>query len=97
MICLERCGNGAAKNMMPIEKIALRSRLNHFRNLKNYLGKEVGFQEWKNFGYDLHSIFAVPQFVDPKNLDFRLKKQSPAYQIGFKEIDIKNVGVARSL
>ncbi len=43
-------------------------------------------------GKDLHSIVADPQFADPSKDDFTLAKDSPAFQIGFKPIDISTVG-----
>jgi parallel beta-helix repeat protein len=49
--------------------------------------------EWRQRGHDLHSVIADPLFVDPKNLDFRLKKESPALKLGFKPIDLSSVGV----
>jgi hypothetical protein len=33
-----------------------------------------------------------PRFVDPDNLDFRLKENSPAFKIGFKPIPIGDIG-----
>ncbi len=33
-----------------------------------------------------------PHFVDPANLDFRLKDDSPAFKIGFKPIPIEDIG-----
>jgi hypothetical protein len=32
-------------------------------------------------------------FRDIKNGDFRLKENSPAYQLGFKDIDVKRIGI----
>jgi hypothetical protein len=34
-----------------------------------------------------------PLFVDIKKGDFRLRKGSPAYKIGFKDIDVKQIGL----
>jgi len=34
-----------------------------------------------------------PQFVNPENLDFRLKSTSPAFQIGFQPIPVDRIGL----
>lgn len=48
--------------------------------------------QWNARGKDVHSIFADPMFVDLAHFDFRLKTESPAFRLGFKQIDISNVG-----
>jgi len=50
-------------------------------------------EEWRKKGNDLHSIIADPLFLNPRKYDFRLRKGSPAYKIGFKPIDMSNVGL----
>jgi Right handed beta helix region/GH141 insertion domain len=52
----------------------------------------VTFSEWQNQGQDTHSIFADPRFVDPENGNFTLRSDSPAFQLGFKQIDVSTVG-----
>jgi len=51
------------------------------------------FEEWKQLGLDRHSVIANPKFKDPFNGDFSFRKDSPAYLIGFKPIDVSNVGL----
>ncbi len=51
------------------------------------------FEDWKALGYDKHSIVADPLFVDPENDDFSLRPESPAFKLGFKPIDLSNVGL----
>ena len=46
-------------------------------------------------GMDDGSIVADPQFIDMENYDFRLKETSPAYQLGFRDIDLSDVGLTR--
>lgn len=50
------------------------------------------FEEWKKRGHDKHSVIADPLFVDVKKRDFRLKPDSPAFKLGFKQIDVSTVG-----
>jgi parallel beta-helix repeat protein len=50
------------------------------------------WKEWNATGKDAHSLYADPLFVDPENYDFRLKENSPAFKLGFKNIDMSTVG-----
>jgi len=64
----------------------------------NAAGKDVTFvgmslEQWRQKGHDLHSVIADPGFVDTKNLDFRLKPDSPAFKIGFEPFDYTQAGV----
>jgi parallel beta-helix repeat protein len=52
----------------------------------------VKFEEWKKRGHDQHSVIEDPLFVAPRKYDFRLRKDSPALKLGFKEIDLSQVG-----
>jgi hypothetical protein len=49
-------------------------------------------EEWQKMGYDAFSIFEDPMFKDSLNGDFSLSENSPAYDIGFKPIDVSAVG-----
>ena len=51
------------------------------------------FQDWQNRGFDTHSIVADPLFVDPKNDNYSLRDESPAFELGFKPIDLSRVGL----
>ena len=50
-------------------------------------------EDWQNDGFDSHSIFEDPLFVDPENDDYSLKPESPAFKLGFKPIDLSGVGL----
>ena len=50
------------------------------------------FDEWKAKGLDVHSVIADPLFVDPEKNDFRLRPESPAFKLGFRPIDLSDVG-----
>jgi hypothetical protein len=51
------------------------------------------FAEWQAEGRDKDGIVADPLFVDPQGRDFRLKRGSPAYAIGFTPFDSSAAGV----
>ncbi|MBQ2955203.1 MAG: right-handed parallel beta-helix repeat-containing protein [Clostridia bacterium] len=44
-------------------------------------------------GYDICSQIADPMFEDVENRNFTLKPESPAFKLGFKQIDLSTVGV----
>jgi len=48
--------------------------------------------QWREIGFDSHSIVADPLFVAPENGDYRLKPESPAFALGFRPIDISRIG-----
>ncbi|MBZ5719921.1 MAG: right-handed parallel beta-helix repeat-containing protein [Acidobacteriia bacterium] len=50
------------------------------------------FREWQANGQDPHSIEADPRFVDPERGNFTLRPDSPALRVGFKPIDVSQVG-----
>jgi len=51
------------------------------------------FQEWQAKGYDVHSRIADPLFVNPHEADFRLKPDSPAFELGFEPFDVSKAGL----
>ncbi len=51
------------------------------------------FADWKKRGLDANSITADPLFVDLKNNDYSLKPESPAFKVGFKPVDLSQVGL----
>lgn len=56
----------------------------------------VLISDWRARGHDAESIIADPLFIDPKNGDFQLQANSPAFKLGFKPIDLSSVGVRSS-
>ena len=48
--------------------------------------------DWQKRGKDTHSQYADPLFVAPDQGDFTLKPNSPAFALGFRPIDISQVG-----
>ena len=54
--------------------------------------KKLSIEEWQALGYDRHSVFADPLFVDPENGDYRVKPGSPALELGFENFDMTSFG-----
>jgi hypothetical protein len=52
--------------------------------------------EVQRYGFEKGSMIADPGFADPENYDFTLKEDSPAFALGFKKIDMSDVGVRRN-
>ena len=52
-------------------------------------------KQWQQKGFDQHSIFADPLFVDPDNGNYRVKPESPALQLGFKNFNMNKFGVLK--
>ena len=65
----------------------------------------MNFEQWKaasadhwrkmekGYGLDCDSVVADPLFVDLKNGDYRLKPESPALKLGFRQIDSSDAGI----
>ncbi|TDE12928.1 right-handed parallel beta-helix repeat-containing protein [Dyadobacter psychrotolerans] len=50
--------------------------------------------QWRARGKDVHSVYTDPLFEDAAKFNFRLKAGSPAFKVGFKQIEMQNVGPA---
>ena len=48
--------------------------------------------DFRAAGLEYGSVTADPRFLDPENRDFRLGKDSPAFALGIREIDVSDVG-----
>jgi len=51
------------------------------------------FESWQKAGFDAHSLFADPQFVDAAKGDYRVRPTSPALGLGFKNFPMDSFGV----
>ena len=51
--------------------------------------------DWKQLGFDQHSLIANPRFVDVEQGDYRLRPESPAFSLGFQPIPVDQIGPRR--
>ena len=52
------------------------------------------WQQWSARGHDRHSLVADPLFIAAGESDFRLRSNSPAFQLGFHPIDVSQAGLS---
>ena len=50
------------------------------------------WDQWRDLGYDRHSVFADPLFVDPLRGDYRVREDSPALKVGFRNFPMTGFG-----
>ncbi|MEN6302708.1 MAG: right-handed parallel beta-helix repeat-containing protein [Armatimonadia bacterium] len=62
----------------------------------NPLETKTEWQVWQEQGQDVHSVVADLLFVAPEKGDYRLKPNSPALKLGFKQIPVEKIGCYRS-
>ena len=53
----------------------------------------VNLSQWQERGKDVHSVFVDPGIVITKEGYPKLKPDSPAFDIGFKAIDLRDAGI----
>ena len=64
----------------------------------DYEGKKLTLADARaDLGLDLSSVEANPLFKNAKAYDFSLRKNSPAYKLGFEDIDTSDVGPRAAL
>ncbi|MEP0766433.1 MAG: right-handed parallel beta-helix repeat-containing protein [Fimbriimonadia bacterium] len=74
------------------DRFEMESNLYFDRSGREVRFGQVGWSEWQSRGHDLASKVADPLFVDPDRGDFRLKDGSPALVLGFRPIDLTDIG-----
>ncbi len=60
------------------------------------VGKPMSLEQWQQKGFDSHSIFADPMFVAAENGDYRVRPDSPALKLGFKNFPMDRFGVRKA-
>jgi parallel beta-helix repeat protein len=62
-------------------------------NQANMKFSGANFEQWRVRGHDTNSLITDPRFVDGMKANFRLRNDSPARALGFRQIDLRGVGV----
>jgi hypothetical protein len=57
--------------------------------------RRVDIEEWRKLGFDRNSVFADPLFVDPAKNDYRVRPESPALRLGFKNFEMGLWGITK--
>ena len=65
----------------------------HGKHGRENLKRAFNWKDWQALGYDLHSAVADPKCRDLAKYDFTLAPDSPALKLGFKPIDMSDVGI----
>jgi len=55
--------------------------------------KKLTLAEWQELGYDKNSLIADPKFINIGNNDYRVKPESPALKLGFKNFEMGGWGL----
>ena len=55
----------------------------------------MSLAEWQARGLDLGSVFADPLFIDPAKGDYRVRPNSPALKLGFKNFPMDQFGTLK--
>ncbi|MEJ2704030.1 MAG: right-handed parallel beta-helix repeat-containing protein [Sedimentisphaerales bacterium] len=61
----------------------------------HYAFARMTLENWRRRGFDTHTSFADPLFVDRENHDYHLKPGSPALSLGFENIDTRGIGLKK--
>ncbi len=71
---------------------------NHFYDLGRFIvrviereateRRDIELEEWQAMGFDRNSVFADPMFVDPDKNDYRVRPESPALKLGFRNFEM---------
>ena len=67
----------------------------HFVRSSERETRQYDLAGWRELGFGEGSIFADPLFEDPETGDFRLKSDSPAFDVGFVEFPLDRFGPVR--
>lgn len=75
------------------------SNIGRFRMAVHYTRKRpsrtevLDIAQWRAMGFDQNSLLADPMFRDAEHGDYRLKPESPAFNLGFKELPLDRFGL----
>lgn len=90
-------GYGIRQNVDPIPTVeGPRPEQTGFGTQPTEVTEMISLTEWQDrTGFDTHSVVADPLFVDSDRDDYRLKADSPAWNLAFKPMDVSRIGPRR--
>ncbi len=59
------------------------------------IDETMTLEAWQAMGHDIHSVFADPMFIDPEKGDYRVRSESPALTLGFKNFPMHQFGLRK--
>jgi membrane-associated protease RseP (regulator of RpoE activity) len=62
---------------------------------KNLFVADFALKEAQDKGWDVNSLVGDPSFIDPAKGDFRVREDSPALKLGFKNFPMDRFGVKK--
>jgi hypothetical protein len=62
---------------------------------KNLFAADFALKEAQDKGWDANSLVGDPSFIDPAKADFRVREDSPALKLGFKNFPMDRFGVKK--
>ncbi|MFO7903445.1 MAG: right-handed parallel beta-helix repeat-containing protein [Planctomycetota bacterium] len=84
-------GAGYANKKWPTDKVTLRNNVYWCTDGPVSFtvdGEDRNFQDWQETGQGKGSLVADPKFAAPQARNFRLRNNSPAFDVGFKRITL---------
>ena len=63
---------------------------------KNLFVADFALKEAQDKGWDANSLVGDPMFIDPAKSDFRVREDSPALKLGFKNFPMDRFGVKKT-
>ena len=58
----------------------------HYTREKPGKTEVLAIEQWCTMGFDQNSIFADPMFQDAEHGDYKLKQESPAFNVGIQGV-----------
>ncbi len=65
-------------------------------NMNTHHSSGNSFAAWRARGGDKDTLVVDPLFVDPQKSDYRLRPESPAYDVGFVDLPFEKMGLQKT-
>jgi parallel beta-helix repeat protein len=81
---------GTTNQFWSDENVWFDTRLGPAAEKYQFAGKP--WPAWQARGQDFHSLIADPMLIDPRRPELGLKPESPAFKLGYRQIDLRSIG-----